>query len=50
MPLLGIDDQGDEVGIPCPGPGGIDHGAVEPALGREDAGRVDEDELRLVAR
>ncbi len=25
----------------------VDHGAVEPRLRREDAGRVDEDDLRL---
>ena len=29
------------------GPGGRDHGAVEPPARREDAGRVDEDELRV---
>ena len=28
-------------------PGGIHHRAVEPPLGREDAGRVDQDHLRV---
>ena len=42
-----IDHQGDQVGILRAAPGGGDHGAVEPALGLEDAGRVGEQDLRL---
>ena len=44
---LGVDQHGDDVGVVGAGPGVRDHGAVEPALGRKDARRVDEDELRL---
>ena len=46
-PLDGIDHQGDQVGVLRAAPGGGDHGAVEPALGLEDAGRVGEQDLRL---
>ena len=44
--LCGVDQQRDEVGILRAAPGGADHGAVEPPARREDAGRIDEDELR----
>ena len=47
--LLRIDGQQHDIGIGGAAPGGLDHRAVEPALWREDAGRVDEDELRLAA-
>src|SRR5690606_16044686 len=33
--LFGINDKGNDVGVPCPAPGALDHGAVEPALGGE---------------
>ena len=42
-----VDQQHDPVGIGGAGPGGGDHRAVEPAARREDAGRVDKDQLRL---
>src|SRR5260221_13268083 len=41
-----IDQQDDHVGILRTGPGSRDHGAFQPALGREDPRRIDEDELR----
>ena len=47
---LGVEQHADEVGVMRPAPGGRDHGAVEPALRREDAGRVDQDDLRVVLR
>src|SRR5262249_31996583 len=44
-PTLGVDNQRDDVGVvgaaPCDG----DHGPVEPAARRKDAGRVDENQL-----
>jgi len=40
-----IDHQYDRVRVLSPAPGRIDHGPVEPALGIEDAGRIDEHEL-----
>ena len=43
--LARVDQQHDDVGIPGAAPGGVDHGAVEPAPRLEDAGRVDEDDL-----
>src|SRR5215471_12880657 len=43
--LGGIDEQHDEIGIVRDTPRGVDHGAVEAAARREDAGRIDEDEL-----
>ena len=43
---LRVDHQHDDVGIARAAPGRGDHGAVEPALRREDAGRIDEDQLR----
>ena len=44
---LAVDHQRDHVGALRPAPGGGDHRAVEPALGFEDAGRVDQQQLRL---
>ena len=46
-PLAGVDEQADDVRVAGPAPGGGHHRAVEPALRLEDAGRVDEDDLRL---
>ena len=46
-PLLGVDQQRDHVGVRRAAPGGRHHGALEPPLRREDAGRVDEDDLRV---
>jgi hypothetical protein len=45
--LVHIDEQADEIGIARAAPGAGDHGAVEPALGLEDAGGIDEDHLSL---
>ena len=45
---LGVEQHADEIGVMRAAPGGRDHGAVEPALRREDAGRVDQDDLRVV--
>ena len=42
----GIDQHSDDIGVVRPCPGVRHHGAIEPALRREDAGRIDEDELR----
>jgi len=44
---LDVDDQRHDVGIAGAGPGSLDHGAIEPALRREDARGVDEHDLRL---
>src|SRR6185437_3508001 len=44
-PARGIDEDDDEIGILDAGPGRRDHGAVETAARRENARRVDEDEL-----
>ena len=46
-PGVGVDHQQDQVGVLGPGPGGGDHRPVEPALGREDARRVDQQDLRV---
>ena len=43
----GVDQQHGLVGIGRAGPGRGDHRAVEPAARLENAGRVDEDQLRL---
>ena len=43
----GVDEEQDEVGIPGTGPGGGDHRPVEPAPRLEDAGRIDQQDLRL---
>ena len=43
---LGVDQQHDDVGVLGAAPGGGHHRLVEPALGLEDARRVDEDDLR----
>ncbi len=42
---LRLDQQHDDVGICGPAPGGRDHRPVKPAARREQAGRVDEDDL-----
>ena len=47
--LFGIDRKQHDIGIGSAAPCGLDHRAVEPAPRREDAGRVDEDELRVSA-
>ncbi len=44
--LVRVDQQSDDFGVVRAAPGAADHGAVEPAAWRENAGRVDEDELR----
>ena len=44
--LARVDQQADDVGVARPAPGRGDHGAVEPALRRENARRIDEDDLR----
>ncbi len=44
---LRVQQDADEIGVMRAAPGGRDHGAVEAALRREDAGRVDQDDLRL---
>src|SRR5258705_2147715 len=46
-PTFGIDQHAYDVGIARARPGGRDHGALEPALGCENARRVDEHELRI---
>ena len=45
---LGIEQHADEIGVMRPAPGGGDHGAVEPPLWRKNAGRIDQDDLRVV--
>ena len=45
-----IDQQQDRIGRFRAFPGGVDHRAVEAALGREDTGRIDEDHLCLVVQ
>ena len=47
MPLLRIEQQADEIGVMRAAPGRRHHRPVEPPLRREDAGRVDQDDLRL---
>ena len=42
-----VDHDADQIGFVRAAPGGRHHGAVEAALGREDARRIDEDNLRL---
>ena len=37
----------DAIGLLCPAPGGLHHRTVEPALGGEDARRVDDDDLGI---
>ena len=44
---LAIDDQRDQIGILGAAPCRLHHRTVEPPLGREDAGRIDQHELRL---
>ena len=44
---LGVNHDAHDVGVPGARPGGFDHGAIEPALGRKYAWRIDEDELRV---
>ena len=48
QPLARIDQERDHVGVGRAAPGGRHHGALEPPLRRKDAGRVDEDDLRVV--
>ncbi|MNU97351.1 hypothetical protein D3C71_874230 [compost metagenome] len=43
-----VDQQQDEIGILRAAPGGGDHGAVEPTARLEDAGRVHENDLRIL--
>src|SRR3984957_6975739 len=45
--LAGVDQEHERVGVGRRAPGGGDHRPVEAALGREQAGRVDEHDLRL---
>ena len=47
---LGVDQHQDDIGILGAAPGGRHHRRVEPAARLEDAGRVDEDDLRIVVR
>ena len=47
-PLAGVEQHADEVGVMRPAPGGRHHGAVEPSLRHEDAGRIDQDDLGVV--
>ena len=44
-PMQRVDHQNDFVGIAGAVPRGADHGALEAALGRENAGRIDEHHL-----
>src|SRR3546814_4158824 len=45
---LAVDDEGDHVGALRAAPGGGDHRAIEAAFGLENAGRIDEQDLRVV--
>ena len=45
--LPGVDHEHERVGVGGGDPGGGDHRPVEAALGLEQAGRVDEHDLRL---
>ena len=45
--LAGVDHEQDCVGFLRTVPGGADHGAVKPPLGRKDAGCVGKDDLRF---
>ena len=45
---FGVEQHADEIGVMGAAPGGGDHGAVEPSLRREDAGRIDQDDLGVV--
>ena len=47
-PLAGVEQHADEVGVMRPAPGGRHHGAIEPSLRHEDAGRIDQDDLGVV--
>ncbi len=44
----GVEQHADEVRVVRPAPRGRHHGAVEPPLGREDARRIDENNLRVI--
>ena len=50
MLIAYLDQQQDGVGCLGAFPSRTDHRAVEPALGREDAGRVDQDHLRIAVQ
>ena len=43
-----IEQHADQVGVVGSTPGGRDHGAIEPPLRREDAGRIDQNDLGVV--
>ncbi len=45
---FGIEQHADEIGVMRAAPGRRHHGAVEPTLRREDAGGVDQNDLRVV--
>ncbi len=49
QPGGGVDHQQDQVGVLRPGPGGGDHRPVEPPLRLENAGRVDQQDLRVAS-
>jgi len=42
-----VDQVHDGIGVRRAAPGRLDHGPVEPALGHEDAGRIDQYDLRV---
>ena len=42
-----LDQKDDDIGIGGPAPCGGDHGAVKAAAGAEEAGCIDENDLRL---
>ena len=46
--FAGVEQHADQIGVMRPAPGGRDHGAIEPPLRQEDAGRIDQDDLGVV--
>src|SRR4026207_1758271 len=44
-PVPAVNQQNHQIGIAGTAPGGLDHGAVEVAARREDARRINEDDL-----
>jgi len=42
---MSVDDKSHDIGIACPLPGGLRHGAVEPPLRLKDSRRIDKDDL-----